>query len=164
MQACTPVASAFPDLTLMDASGSYLSSPGIPNHTKCNNNNFFPLHTYCNKCLDWAKTKWKLVWVCVLTSLDRSVGLCNRPLWKSLLLSPPVWTFSPEATFPFIIFQQQVRAFLFCGFWFPCQNSLLVSSSWCSGFLVNSSFLGISSLERHFTLTHILRDFSLIRR
>lgn len=85
MQACTPVASAFLDPTLMDASGSYLSSPGTPNHTKCNNKNFFPLHTYCNKCLDWAKTKWKLVWVCVLTSLDRSVGLFRNPCYFHLL-------------------------------------------------------------------------------
>lgn len=135
------------------------------NHTKYDNNNFFPPHTYYKKFLDWAKTKWKLVWVCVLTSLDLSMGLCNRPFWKSLLLSPPVCTFSPEAAFPFII-SQSLNSKSLSVLW------LLVSMSEHSPgqpqvmFRLSGQFifLGTSSLKRHFTLSHVLGDFSLIAR
>lgn len=59
---------------------------------------------------------------CFHTSLDLFVGLCERPIWKSLLFSPLV-CISSVAVFPFIISHWQVRAFLFCSFWFPCQNA-----------------------------------------
>lgn len=94
------------------------------------------------------------------------MGLCNRLLWKFLLLSPPVCTFSPEAAFLFIISQQQVRAFLFCCFWStPADVQAFWSIHLFRDFLSGKALYSqpcLGGFQSHYKIIRILQSFIII--